>query len=60
MTSPFRSVLACGFALVATSTIASVASAQGRNPSDARIIDNYRLTRRVRRKVLPGLYAPGA
>lgn len=60
MTSPYRFVLTVGFALVATSTVSSIASAQGRPPADARIVDSYRLTMPMLRKVLPALYAPGA
>lgn len=60
MTSLVRTALAVGVALLATSTIAPAASAQARSPADARIIDGYRLTMPVLRKVLPALYAPGA
>jgi hypothetical protein len=57
---PFRCALAFGLALVTTSMTAPGAMAQGRSPADARIIDGYRLTMPVLRKVLPALYAPGA
>jgi hypothetical protein len=40
--------------------LAPVATAQGRSPADARIIDGYRLTMPMLRKVLPALSAPGA
>ena len=60
MKSPFRCALAFGFALVTSSMIAPTAGAQGRSPADARLIDSYRLTMPVLRKVLPALYAPGA
>ena len=60
MKSPFRFALATGFALLTSSVIGPVAAAQGRSPADARIIDGYRLTMPVLRRVLPALYAPGA
>ena len=60
MISPFRLALATGFVLVSASSIAPVAVAQRRSQADARIVDNYRLTMPMLRKVLPALYAPGA
>ena len=60
MTSPFRLLLTFGVTLLAASTAAPAAPAQARSPADARIIDGYRLTMPVLRKVLPALYAPGA
>lgn len=60
MKRPIRLARALGLALLASSLIAPVATAQGRSPADARIIDGYRLTMPMLRKVLPALYAPGA
>ena len=60
MTRPIRFARALGLALLASSLLAPVATAQGRSPADARIIDGYRLTMPMLRKVLPALYAPGA
>ena len=60
MTRPIRFARALGLALLATSLLTSGAAAQGRSPADARIIDGYRLTMPMLRKVLPALYAPGA
>lgn len=60
MTRAIRFALGSGLMLLTSSAIAPVASAQGRSPVDARIIDGYRLTMPVLRKVLPALYAPGA
>lgn len=60
MTRPIRFARALGLALLACSVLAPVATAQGRSPADARIIDGYRLTMPMLRKVLPALYAPGA
>jgi hypothetical protein len=60
MTRPIRFARALGLALLASSLLASGATAQGRSPADARIIDGYRLTMPMLRKVLPALYAPGA
>ena len=60
MTSPFRTPLSLGVLLLATSIFAPAASGQARSAADARIIDTYRLTMPVLRKVLPALYAPGA
>ena len=60
MTRPIRFARALGLALLATSLLTSGAGAQGRSPADARIIDGYRLTMPMLRKVLPALYAPGA
>jgi len=41
-------------------TVSRVSAAQGRSAEDTRIIDGYRLTMPVLRKVLPALNAPGA
>ena len=60
MTRPIRFARALGLALLTTSLLTSGAAAQGRSPADARIIDGYRLTMPMLRKVLPALYAPGA
>ena len=60
MKSACRSALGVAVALLTSSVIAPAAAAQGRSPADARIIDGYRLTMPVLRKVLPALYAPGA
>ena len=60
MKRPFRFARAVGLALLTSSLLASVAAAQGRSPADARIIDGYRLTMPMLRKVVPALYAPGA
>ena len=59
MRTPLRFGVALGFALVTTSLLAPLAAAQGRSAEDTRIIDGYRLTMPVLRKVLPALYAPG-
>ena len=58
MKRPLRAALA--LALLGASLQPRAAAAQGRNAKDARIIDGYRLTMPVLRKVLPALYAPGA
>jgi hypothetical protein len=58
MKRPLRIALA--LALLGASLHARAAVAQGRSVEDARIIDGYRLTMPVLRKVLPALYAPGA
>jgi hypothetical protein len=58
MTRPRR--IALVLALLGASLHARAAVAQGRSAADARIIDGYRLTLPVLRKVLPALYAPGA
>ena len=47
-------------ALLASPVIAPIASAQGRSPADARLVESHRLTMPMLRKVLPALYAPGA
>jgi hypothetical protein len=60
MSTPRRLALALGLALLASSMLAPTAEAQGRSPADARIIESYRLTMPLLRKVLPALYAPGA
>ncbi len=52
--------IALALALLGTSLQPRAAAAQGRSAEDARIIDGYRLTMPVLRKVLPALYAPGA
>lgn len=49
-----------GVLLVASTVLASVATAQGRSAADTRTVDGYRLTLPVLRKVLPALYAPEA
>jgi hypothetical protein len=41
-------------------TVSRVSAAQGRSAEDTRIIDGYRITMPVLRKVLPALNAPGA
>jgi hypothetical protein len=53
-------MLAFGLALLATSTVTPAVSAQVRSAEDARIIDGYRLSMPMLRKVLPALYAAGA
>jgi hypothetical protein len=60
MNRPIRFARALGLALLASSVFAPVVTAQGRSPADARIIDGYRLTMPMLRKVLPALSAPGA
>ena len=60
MKRPIRLARALGLALLASSLFAPIATAQGRSPADARIIEGYRLTMPMLRKVLPALYAPGA
>lgn len=60
MKTPARFALSLGLVLITSSMLAPAAPAQGRSPADARIIDSYRLTMPVLRKVLPALYAPGA
>lgn len=47
-------------AVLSALTVSRVAAAQGRSAEDTRIIDGYRLTMPVLRKVLPALSAPGA
>ena len=60
MSTPFRLALALGLALLTPTTFTSTAEAQGRTAAETKIIESYRLTMPVLRKVLPGLYAPGA
>ena len=55
MKRPYRLALALGLALLPTTTLA-----QGRSAADTKIVESYRLTMPVLRKVLPALYAPGA
>lgn len=50
-------VLAIGLTLF---PFMSNAEAQGRSPADTKIVESYRLTMPVLRKVLPALYAPGS
>jgi hypothetical protein len=52
--------LAVGFALFPSIVLAPSAQAQGRSPADTKIVESYRLTMPVLRKVLPALYAPGS
>ena len=47
-------------AVLSALTVSRVSAAQGRSAEDARVIDGYRLTMPVLRKVLPALSAPGA
>ena len=47
-------------AVLSALTVSRVLAAQGRSAEDARVIDGYRLTMPVLRKVLPALSAPGA
>ena len=47
-------------AVLSALTVSRVSAAQGRSAEDTRIIDGYRLTMPVLRKVLPALSAPGA
>lgn len=51
--------LALGLALLSVFLLAPTAEAQGRSAADARIVDGYRLTMPMLRKVLPALYVPG-
>ena len=55
-----RVVLAFGLALTPGVVLAPAAAAQGRSPADTRLVESYRLTMPMLRKVLPALYAPGA
>ena len=58
MTNPTRYALMV--AVCSALTVSRMSAAQGRSAEDARIIDGYRLTMPVLRKVLPALNAPGA
>ena len=58
MTNPTRYALMV--AVLSALTVSRVSAAQGRSAEDTRIIDGYRLTMPVLRKVLPALSAPGA
>lgn len=60
MKTPYRLALALGLALLPSSMLAPTVAAQGRSPTDTRVIESYRLTMPMLRKVLPALYAPGA
>lgn len=60
MTVPHRLTLALGLALLASTSLAMSSEAQGRSAADTRIVERYRLTMPVLRKVLPALNAPGA
>ena len=60
MTAPQRLTTTFGVALLAASLLASGAAAQGRSPADTKVVESYRLSMPVLRKVLPALYAPGA
>lgn len=58
--TPRPLALAFGLALILMSVVAPTAEAQGRSTEDTRVVESYRLTMPVLRKVLPALYAPGA
>jgi hypothetical protein len=60
MTKPNRLALAFGLALVSSLMLAPGVEAQGRSAADTKIVDSYRLTMPVLRKVLPALSAPGS
>ena len=60
MKTSHRIALALGLALLPTTVMAPVAAAQGRSPADTRLVESYRLTMPMLRKVLPALNAPGA
>lgn len=60
MSTPSRLALALGLALLTSTMLAPTAGGQGRSAADTKIVDSFRLTMPVLRKVLPGLYAPGA
>ena len=60
MNTPHRLTLAFGLALLPALMLASSAGAQGRSAADTKIVESYRLTMPVLRKVLPALSAPGA
>jgi len=60
MTVPHRLTLALGLALLSSTSLATSSEAQGRSATDTRIVERYRLTMPVLRKVLPALNAPGA
>ena len=60
MRTPYRLALTLGLALLPSSMLVPAAAAQSRSPADTKLIESYRLTMPVLRKVLPALYAPGA
>ena len=60
MKTPCCLALALGLALIISSIPVPAAFAQGRSPADTRIVESYRLTMPMLRKVMPALYAPGA
>ena len=60
MNTPNRLALALVLALLPSTMLAPSADAQGRSAADTKIVESYRLTMPVLRKVLPALYAPGA
>ena len=60
MKTPCRLALASGLALIISSIAVPAAFAQGRSPADTRIVESYRLTMPMLRKVMPALYSPGA
>ena len=60
MTVPHRLTLALGLALLSSTSLARSSEAQRRSAADTKIIEGYRLTMPVLRKVLPALNAPGA
>jgi hypothetical protein len=60
MRTPHRIALAFGLALLPSFMLAPSAAAQDRSAGDTKIIESYRLTMPVLRKVLPALYSPGA
>ena len=57
MTVPHRLTLALGLALLSSTSLAVSSEAQGRSAADTRIVERYRLTMPVLRKVLPALNA---
>ena len=60
MKTSHRLALALGLALLPSTMLAPSAEAQGRSAADTKIVENYRLTMPVLRKVLPALSAAGA
>ena len=60
MTVPHRLTLALGLALLSSTSLAVSSEAQGRSAADTKIIERYRLTMPMLRKVLPALNTPGA